>query len=419
MKCITIGYRFDSHPRVDSVLQNTTSHYRLLENAISAQAVGLVSTIDATQAPSIRLACMVLQLYRCLFVCVGLAGTLTAGCLRPSIEIVLPPGDERVATRFSTCVIECEECLEKREYTLDACRSANRDAELEGAEMLLLGPYGIACADEHKALLQCRDTRDECFRRHGIDLKPISKEHPPTKPADFDSVDTVGYHLVLFSKGVVIPLQASDDTTLTFARPVRGVSSTYPASIRGNRVVLQSSLDTTANPNTDLVVSLDDGTQCHFTLQPGFVGSFETRGFTFDCLPNKSQLLSTTGVTSAPPVVAPPTFPPIIGYPQAGDGYKDTSAKGYYTTRFEVSAFRSCGSSAVWFLRSKDREIATTLQELIKRSSCKDPTCSYPLFIKGALSPLGSYGHMGAYPREIVVYEVTQPPGPENARLCD
>lgn len=75
--------------------------------------------------------------------------------------------------------------------------------------------------------------------------------------------------------------------------------------------------------------------------------------------------------------------------------------EGFYAWGFEVSSFQPCENDESWWvtggdLTSRYREIATQDYQ--------------PVFVvlAGEAGPPGSYGHMGAYSREIAVREVLE-----------
>lgn len=85
---------------------------------------------------------------------------------------------------------------------------------------------------------------------------------------------------------------------------------------------------------------------------------------------------------------------------------------GFYTSGFEVEAFRPCGLDEVWWvtaapaLRERYREVATSPYE---------PMLAV---VRGEVTPLGRYGHLTAYDRELTVLELLEAPAERQAD-CD
>ncbi|MGH9880127.1 MAG: hypothetical protein ACRD6N_01725 [Pyrinomonadaceae bacterium] len=69
--------------------------------------------------------------------------------------------------------------------------------------------------------------------------------------------------------------------------------------------------------------------------------------------------------------------------------------RGHYTHQFEVSRFERCGSRERWWVTGQVRP-------LIDASAGQSVYAE----LRGDLSGIGSYGHLGAYRREFVVREV-------------
>lgn len=80
--------------------------------------------------------------------------------------------------------------------------------------------------------------------------------------------------------------------------------------------------------------------------------------------------------------------------------------RGHFTTGFEVSDFRRCGSQESWWVGGNMGPVSrfvSTLPEMERRG--------YPtLYVewRGEVSAPGSYGHLGRYPREIRVDTVLE-----------
>lgn len=77
---------------------------------------------------------------------------------------------------------------------------------------------------------------------------------------------------------------------------------------------------------------------------------------------------------------------------------------GHYSVGFEVSEFVPCGSDESWWL------VGTA--ELVSQVQGDEPggTPTTPVFVRvrGELSDPGSYGHLGAYDRQLTVTEVVE-----------
>lgn len=73
---------------------------------------------------------------------------------------------------------------------------------------------------------------------------------------------------------------------------------------------------------------------------------------------------------------------------------------GHYSRGFEVEAFRPCGSKAQWWVTAGD--------ELRTRHRALNPAQYQEVFVelRGSAGPVGKFGHMGAYERELQVEEV-------------
>ena len=78
--------------------------------------------------------------------------------------------------------------------------------------------------------------------------------------------------------------------------------------------------------------------------------------------------------------------------------------QGYVFFGFETSAFQPCGDAEQWWLAGD----ADVMGELGQAFASVRETLGARLYVevRGVLSREGSYGHMGAYPREFHVTEV-------------
>jgi hypothetical protein len=166
---------------------------------------------------------------------------------------------------------------------------------------------------------------------------------------------------------------------------------------------------------TAMEVTLNDNSKCRFILQPEWMGPFTGRDYTFDC--HLTQLTKSPSVTRTSLPLPPPT-PPIQWPSNELKGYKDVKVKGIYATLLEVSAFRACNSSEVWFLQTTSPKVAEAISAIRARSSCKAPNCSFAFEIEGKLSPQGKYGHMGGYTREVLVDRVITSQDPDDHSRC-
>ncbi len=80
--------------------------------------------------------------------------------------------------------------------------------------------------------------------------------------------------------------------------------------------------------------------------------------------------------------------------------------QGHVVLGFETSSFQPCGDAEQWWL-SGDTDV---MGELGKAFTDLGGTAEARLFVevRGVLSREGSYGHLGAYPREFHVTEVVE-----------
>ena len=82
----------------------------------------------------------------------------------------------------------------------------------------------------------------------------------------------------------------------------------------------------------------------------------------------------------------------------ACDGSARGTFRGVYTYEFEVSAFRACGTSLLWWASGELQPMAQT-----------PPDPGAPgmyAVVDGELSAPGSCGHLGTYPRQLEVRKV-------------
>jgi hypothetical protein len=75
--------------------------------------------------------------------------------------------------------------------------------------------------------------------------------------------------------------------------------------------------------------------------------------------------------------------------------------RGHYTHNFEVQRFQPCSSSERWWVSGDVRPLLAPLRE---GSGWRSGTVYVE--VRGDLSGIGQYGHLGAYSRELVVHEV-------------
>jgi hypothetical protein len=92
-------------------------------------------------------------------------------------------------------------------------------------------------------------------------------------------------------------------------------------------------------------------------------------------------------------------------------GLADEQFAGYYSQGFELDAFRPCGSEEKWWV--------TEGTELRTRYAALSPKQYEEVYveIRGHAGPTGSYGHLGAYTRELEAGEVIAI-GPAAERSC-
>lgn len=86
----------------------------------------------------------------------------------------------------------------------------------------------------------------------------------------------------------------------------------------------------------------------------------------------------------------------------------ERSWKGTYAWGFEESAFRACGSTTRWWVTSSDSEVSEQLVN--EHRQLTSDTMYQEVFVRfrGTLSERGTYGHVGAYERELDVTEIVE-----------
>jgi hypothetical protein len=88
------------------------------------------------------------------------------------------------------------------------------------------------------------------------------------------------------------------------------------------------------------------------------------------------------------------------------DPTEDAVPEGIVSIGFEVSAFRSCGSSEDWWLVGS----SALYSELAERYAGIVSSEYEPVYarLRGVQPKPGEYGHLGAYPREFHVTEIVE-----------
>jgi hypothetical protein len=79
--------------------------------------------------------------------------------------------------------------------------------------------------------------------------------------------------------------------------------------------------------------------------------------------------------------------------------------QGVYAVGYETQAFWSQEGDGPWWVDGRfgaDQR----LEEGVRSANAGFPWGSVRVEVRGALSPAGSWGHMGAYDRRLTVYEV-------------
>jgi hypothetical protein len=85
-------------------------------------------------------------------------------------------------------------------------------------------------------------------------------------------------------------------------------------------------------------------------------------------------------------------------------GSASATHRGHFSYGFETSAFRPCNSDEVWWVTG---EGANALIEQYGNAAPADYEEVYAE-VRGQVSEPGSYGHLGAYQRELSVTEVVE-----------
>jgi hypothetical protein len=77
--------------------------------------------------------------------------------------------------------------------------------------------------------------------------------------------------------------------------------------------------------------------------------------------------------------------------------------KGVIRFGFETSTFTLCGDETWWVASSDDQRLYTGYRAIAESSHA-------PVYVevKATISEKGSYGHMGAFPREMHVYDLVK-----------
>ena len=89
------------------------------------------------------------------------------------------------------------------------------------------------------------------------------------------------------------------------------------------------------------------------------------------------------------------------GCATAGGGKAPERLAGHYRYGFEMEAFRPCGGTEEWWIARSD--------ELRTRAEVLPPVgASIYVVIRARVSPEGTYGHLGAYRRQLSVVEVLE-----------
>jgi hypothetical protein len=89
-----------------------------------------------------------------------------------------------------------------------------------------------------------------------------------------------------------------------------------------------------------------------------------------------------------------------------------TVFRGHYESRFEVDSFRPCGRNERWWVRHET-------DELVRAVTHPDGTFGGEVYaeLEGTVTDRGTYGHLGAYDRELTVLKVVHVETPRKA--CD
>ena len=98
-----------------------------------------------------------------------------------------------------------------------------------------------------------------------------------------------------------------------------------------------------------------------------------------------------------------------------GSGTQSGEFEGYYASGFEVSSFVPCGiaenpsyGNGYWL--TGNTEFYNQYAALIQSTGFDQSTGYLSVYVrfKGELSPQGTYGHLGAYEREVIVTELLE-----------
>lgn len=86
--------------------------------------------------------------------------------------------------------------------------------------------------------------------------------------------------------------------------------------------------------------------------------------------------------------------------------------QGHYTKRFEIDSFRPCGQDEDWWVKHET-------DALIRAVTNANGMVGGELYVEveGTVSDRGSYGHLGAYDREIRVSKVLRTEAPR--KTCE
>ena len=100
------------------------------------------------------------------------------------------------------------------------------------------------------------------------------------------------------------------------------------------------------------------------------------------------------------------------------EGGMDGVYEGLFSEGFEVSMFEPCDANERWWLTGFDTSLRSFLErkeelrrDYIEANEIVSAGYVAPLFylrLKGGVSDVGEFGHMGAYQRQIVLREVVE-----------
>lgn len=94
-----------------------------------------------------------------------------------------------------------------------------------------------------------------------------------------------------------------------------------------------------------------------------------------------------------------------IAYAIANNYYYKTKGqvfRGYYLEGFEVTGFSPCGYYEIWDVRSSASSNLTDIYSSI----ITEPQEVIFIEVRGDISEIGQYGHLGISDRKITIYEV-------------